>query len=154
MLNVQFKKLVPEAVLPTQGTPGSAGWDLHVLCGAHGNNRFPLYAGQAHLFRTGLALAIPPGLVGLVMPRSGLGVKHGITIGNGVGVIDSDYRGELMISLYNRNPAESGRSYLVTSGDRVAQILFMPYAAIGMEEVQTLDETARGVGGLGSTGKR
>lgn len=149
MQQLFFQKLDPNAIVPQQATPGAAGWDIHALCGA----AVPLYPNEAHLFRTGLALAIPAGLCGVVMPRSGLGVKHGIVLGNSLGLIDSDYRGELLVCLFNRNRSGS-KVYHVNPGERIAQIVFMPYAAVQWVERTELSATARGEGGLGSTGQQ
>ena len=106
--------------------------------------------GQTVLIHTGLALAIPKGYVGLIYARSGLATKQGLAPANKVGVIDADYRGELMVSLYNH----SGEERTVNSGDRIAQLVIAPYLTAAFEVAEELDDTARGEGGFGSTGTR
>jgi len=105
--------------------------------------------GEAYLVHTGLAMEIPAGYAGLIFARSGLAVKQGLAPSNKVGVIDADYRGEIMVSLYNH----SKEMRQISPGERIAQIVITPFLAAQWEEVQELQETQRGAGGFGSTGK-
>ncbi len=139
-------KLKQNAKLPTRGTPYAAGADLYALL----DEPIFIWPGQGVLVPTGLALAIPTGYVGLVVARSGLATRQGLAPANKVGVIDSDYRGELMVSLFNH----SEQMRTVESGDRVAQLVIVPYLAAGFQETDSLDETGRGVQGFGSTGMK
>lgn len=146
MQPLKIKKLHPNAVLPTRASDGSAGMDLYALLDA------PLTLEPRGLYRipTGIAIALPgPETVGLLFARSGLGVKHGISLSNAVGVIDSDYRGELVVGICNL----SDRPYTLTPGERFAQLVVMPVLLPAVEETDDLGETARGTGGFGSTGK-
>ena len=108
-----------------------------------------LEPGDSALFPTGLAAEIPQGHVGLIFTRSGLGVKHGVAVSNGVGVSDSDYRGELHVGLRNH----SREAYAIQPGERVAQLVILPVCLPELAEVEELSETARGQGGFGSTGR-
>lgn len=144
--NVQIKRLNKNAVLPTRGSEGAAGLDLYacieepVLLQPRGLYRIP----------TGVAVALPgPDTVGLIFARSGLGVKHGVSLSNAVGVIDSDYRGELIVGIGNTGET----SYLLSPGERFAQLVVMPVYQVDLVETDNLDETTRGAGGFGSTGK-
>ncbi|MGE5583272.1 MAG: dUTP diphosphatase [Bacillota bacterium] len=137
-----LKKNIP---LPTYATPGSAAMDLHACCEepliipARGRGKIP----------TGIAIEIPdPEMVALVFPRSGLASKYGISLSNAVGVIDSDYRGEIICLIQNNQD----RDFVVNPGDRIAQLGFFPIYKVSWEEVQELNETGRGDGGFGSTG--
>lgn len=146
MEEVLMQKLRPEAVLPRRATPGSAGYDL---CAAL-TEPLTLAPGEILPVPTGLALALPDATtVALVFARSGLSTRHGIALANGVGVIDSDYRGELLVSLKN----ESAVPYTVNPGDRIAQLLFMPVALPVLTETPDLPKTDRATGGFGSTGR-
>ena len=107
-------------------------------------------AGETALIHTGIAMAIPAGLAGLIYARSGLACKKGLAPANKVGVIDSDYRGEIMVALHNH----SSQDILVESGERVAQMIVTPYLVAAYTEVEQLDETVRGSGGFGSTGAK
>ncbi|MDD6789621.1 MAG: dUTP diphosphatase [Lachnospira sp.] len=140
---VRFIKLDPEAVVPAYGTEYSAGADLVSL------SDITIGPGETAFIHTGLALEIPSGLVGLVCARSGLASKHGIAPSNKVGVIDSDYRGEIMVSLHNH----SSKPWHIAKGDRAAQLILMPYIEADFEESDTLAKTERGTGGFGSTGR-
>ena len=142
---VAIKRLDPRAKLPAYGSPDAAGADLYALT----DGPVTVEPGQTVLIRTGLALAIPRGYVGLVYARSGLATRQGLAPANKVGVIDADYRGELMVSLYNH----SGEPRTVECGDRVAQLVIAPYLTAQFQETEELDDTARGAGGFGSTGK-
>lgn len=139
-------KLGREIPLPHFATPGSAAMDLCACI----DGEITLRAGQRQLVPTGLAMALPsPAYVALVCARSGLAARSGITMANGVGVIDSDYRGELKVALYN----ESQEDYVIRSGDRIAQLLVLPVVQPQLSFVEELDETQRGAGGFGSTGR-
>ncbi len=153
-MELKLKALSPkigtEIPLPSYATAGSAGMDLRACIDV------PLYlpgtaAGisNAALVPTGIAAAIPEGYVGLVFARSGLAVKHGVTLSNCVGVIDSDYRGEIKVGLVNL----SGKAYTIEPGERIAQMALMPVAQARITVAEELDDTDRGAGGFGSTGK-
>ena len=141
---VPVKLLDPRAKPPAYGSAGAAGADLYALA----DGPVPIAPGETVLIRTGLALAIPEGYVGLVFARSGLAAKQGLAPANKVGVIDADYRGELMVSLHNH----SGETRIVNSGDRVAQLVIAPYLTARFQPAEELDATRRGAGGFGSTG--
>lgn len=142
---LRMKKFRPEAVLPERKTEGSAGYDL-CACIAE---EFTLEPGELAVFPTGLGAEIPVGCAGMIFTRSGLGVKHGVAVSNGVGVIDSDYRGEIHVGLRN-----SGKvPYTIKPGERIAQLIIMPVCLPVPVEVDELSETQRGAGGFGSTGK-
>ena len=142
---VSVKRLDPRAKLPTYGSAAAAGADLYALT----DGPVTIAPGQTVLIHTGLALAIPQGYVGLVYARSGLATRQGLAPANKVGVIDADYRGELMVSLYNH----SGETRTVECGDRIAQLVIAPYLTARFQEAEELDDTERGKGGFGSTGK-
>lgn len=137
---MKVTKLHNDARIPEQATPGSAGYDLCAVTGA------TIYPDQRLLIKTGLSLAIPDGMVGIIKPRSGLAVKHGIdTL---AGVIDADYRGELGVLLINHGDAP----WHFNAGERVAQLVVVPCYHGACIEVSSLEETMRGDGGYGSTG--
>lgn len=144
-MKIKFKKVKPNAIVPRYATSGAAGMDL-CACLDH-----PVIIGRGDrmLIFTGLAVELPSAeYVALVYPRSGLASKHGITLANCVGVIDSDYRGEIGVCLYNtREP------YTINPGDRIAQLVITPVAQPEIEEVDELSDTVRGMGGFGSTGR-
>lgn len=144
---IRFQKLHPNAVIPQRATPGSAGLDL-VACM---EEPVLLPPGGRAMIPTGLAMAIPTAeWVGLVYARSGLAVRHGITLSNSVGVIDSDYRGEIRVGLCNLGQ----EPYTIQPGERIAQLVITPVLMPPVEEADELDNTERGTGGFGSTGKR
>lgn len=145
-LPVQVKILNNQAELPEYATPGSAGLDLKACI----EDTILLAPGQTTLIPTGLAMHISnPNVCAMIMPRSGLGHKHGIVLGNLVGLIDSDYQGELKISCWNRG--ESG--YTINPGDRIAQLVLVPVIKAQLELVQDFsDESLRGENGFGHTG--
>lgn len=148
-MQVKFKKLHPDAVTPTRATSGSAGWDLTALGFAYideEGEEFETYTGIAK-YRTGIAVEIPPGYVGLVFPRSSL-FKTGMDLTNCVGVIDSDYRGELAFIF---RVIDIGKKYDI--GNRIGQLVIIPCPAVELVEVEELSQTERGSGGFGSTGK-
>ena len=141
---LKIKKLREEAVLPERKTPGSAGYDL---CACIAGD-FTIEPGELVILPTGLAAEIPEGCAGMIFTRSGLGVKHGIAVSNGVGVIDSDYRGEIHVGLRNNSQI----AYTVSPGERIAQLIVMPVCLPEVVEIEELSETERGAGGFGSTG--
>ena len=135
-----------EFPLPAYATDGSAGLDLRACLDAP----LVLAPGETHLIRTGLAIHIAdPAFAGLVLPRSGLGHKHGIVLGNLVGLIDSDYQGELMVSCWNRGHD----SFTIQSGERIAQYVLVPVVQAEFRLVDAFDVTQRGAGGFGSSGR-
>lgn len=144
-MKVRIKKLTNSAIIPTYGSVGSAGGDLYCA----NENDVVIQPNQTVLISTGLAVEIPEGYVGLVYARSGLATKSGLAPANKVGVIDSDYRGEIKVALHNH----STESRTVCKGDRIAQMVIAPYLQVEYEEVEDLTDTNRGVGGFGSTGK-
>jgi dUTP pyrophosphatase len=132
--------------LPHYATPGSAGLDLRACLDAP----LVLAPGQAELIPTGIAIHIgDPGLAAMILPRSGLGHKHGIVLGNLVGLIDSDYQGPLMVSCWNRGSA----AFTVQPMERIAQLVIVPVVHAGFRRVEGFETSARGEGGFGSTGK-
>jgi len=142
-VTLRFARLHREARAPAQAHPGDAGYDL---CAAESAVLRP---GERASVGTGIAVAIPDGCAGLVLPRSGLAARHGITLPNAPGLIDSGYRGELRVLLLNTDPAEP---FGVSAGDRIAQLVLIRLEPAPLEEVESLEETARGLGGFGSTG--
>lgn len=133
--------------LPAYATPGSAGLDLRAAIDAP----LELAAGAAALVPTGLAIHIAdPSMCAVVLPRSGLGHRHGLVLGNGTGLIDADYQGPLMVSLWNR----SQDAYIVAPGDRIAQLVLLPVVRATLQVVDTFADSARGAGGFGHTGTR
>lgn len=145
-MELKIKKLDPRAQLPTRGTSGSAGLDLHALL----DLPITVPAGGRISVPTGIAIGLPsPETVGLVFARSGLAVKHGLCLSNGVGVIDSDYTGEIKVGLVNLSESP----YELQPGERIAQLVVMPVLLPQLTEVEELQETCRGAGGFGSTGR-
>lgn len=150
MTTLQVKILDPrlgESIpMPAYATTGSAGLDLCACI----DGELALEPGQTHLIPTGLAVYIAdPALAALILPRSGLGHKHGIVLGNLVGLIDSDYQGQLFVSAWNR----SDKPYTMIEGERIAQLVLVPVVQADFSVVDTFEETERGTGGYGSTGK-
>jgi dUTP pyrophosphatase len=141
--DLEFKLVGANAQLPTRAHEGDAGLDLYAAEAAR------LMPGRRESVGTGLAVALPGGHAGLVLPRSGLAARHGITLVNAPGLIDSGYRGEIRILLLNTDPEEP---VLIETGDRIAQLLVVPYAALTPVEAATLEESDRGEGGFGSSG--
>ncbi len=140
---LRVRCLDARAVVPARAHPDDAGLDLCALDGG------ALAPGERASVRTGLAVALPPGHAGLVLPRSGLAARHGITLVNAPGLIDEGYRGELRILLLNTDP---GTSFTWEAGDRIAQLVIVAVAPAAPVEVDALDDTGRGTGGFGSTG--
>lgn len=143
---VSVKLLDPRAKLPAYGSPGAGGADLYVLT----SGPVAIAPGETVPLRTGIALAIPQGYVGLVYARSGLACKRGLAPANKVGVIDADYRGEVVVFLHNHGSAPQ----VVEDGDRVAQLVITPCLAAQFTQADELDGTERGSGGFGSTGRK
>lgn len=147
--SLQLKVLNPrigtEIPLPAYATEGSAGMDLRACI----EQPITLQPGATYLVPTGIAIYIEnPGLAAMILPRSGLGHKHGLVLGNLVGLIDSDYQGELMVSCWNR----SGVAYTISPGERIAQLILIPVAQAKISVVETFLATTRGAGGFGHTG--
>lgn len=148
MTKVQVKILDPQMAehLPQYATTGSAGLDLRACI----NQAMTITPGQTELIPTGMAIHIADNsLCGMILPRSGLGHKHGIVLGNLVGLIDSDYQGQLFISIWNRGNTE----FILNPMERIAQLVIVPVVQVGFEVVDEFHESDRGTGGFGSTGK-
>ena len=141
--NVNIKKLTPDAIIPTYGTEYSAGADLY----SGMTEAVTIKPGTTEFIKTGIAMEIPAGLVGLIYARSGMACKKGVAPANKVGVIDSDYRGEIIVALYNHSDA----AVTIEPGDRVAQIVLAPYITAAFNEVQELSDTVRGDSGSGKS---
>lgn len=144
-MTVQFKKLHENAKTPTYGSVGAAGADLYAIS----DGEIVVLSGTTVLVHTGIAVQIPEGYVGLVFARSGLASKKGLAPANKVGVIDSDYRGEIMVALHN----QTNTVQTVSSGDRIAQLVVVPCMQAAFEEADELTDTVRGAGNFGSTGR-
>lgn len=143
---IKFKKVHPKAQEPVYATAGSAAFDLYICL----DNSTYLNPGECKIISTGLAIEIPEYHAALVLPRSGLGAKQGIVLGNLVGLIDSDYRGTWGISVWNRN--HNGEAFKISNGDRLAQVIIVPIVLADFEEVDQLVDTVRSNNGFGSTG--
>lgn len=141
---VRIKKLNDKAVVPSYGTAFSAGADLYALL----QESVVIEPGDTFLVHTGIAMEIPEGYAGLIYARSGLATKKGLAPANKVGVIDADYRGEIMVPLHNH----SKKAAEIENGERIAQIVITPFLTAEFVETESLDETERGAGGFGSTG--
>ena len=144
--SVNIKKIDEKAVIPAYGSEFSAGADLYACSGED----TVIEPHQTVMIHTGLAMEIPEGYVGLVCARSGMASKRGLAPANKVGVVDSDYRGEIMVALHNHSDIEA----VVEDGERVAQIVIVPYLAAEFTVKEELGETVRGTGGFGSTGTK
>ena len=145
-MKVYFKKLDPRAKIPTYGTNYSAGADLRALI----DNPITIMPNESVLVHTGVAVSIPIGYVGLVYARSGISCKRGLAPSNKVGVIDADYRGEIMVSLHNHSTTEQ----TIEPYERIAQMVITPFIHCEYAETDNLDDTERGSGGFGSTGRQ
>ena len=145
-MTLPVRKTHPAAILPTYASAGAAGADL---CALPAGEAVTVEPGMTVFLHTGLSVAIPEGYVGLVCARSGMACKRGLAPANKVGVIDSDYRGEIMVALHNHGETPQ----TVDPGDRIAQLLILPVITADFAEAMTLDDTVRGAGGFGSTGK-
>lgn len=148
-MNVKLKllddRLGNDIALPEYATDGSAGMDLRACL----DESLTIQPGETHLIPTGLSIHIDdPGMAAVILPRSGLGHKHGIVLGNLVGLIDSDYQGQLFVSCWNRGQD----SFTINIGDRIAQLMFVPVVQAAFEIVSDFDTSARAEGGFGHTG--
>lgn len=144
---VKVKKLEDGASLPSYGSACAAGADLRAYTAGETVTIAP---GETKFIRTGLAVEIPDGFVGLIYARSGIACKRGLAPANKVGVVDSDYRGEVMVALHNHSALDAQ----IEDGERIAQLVIAPYLTVDFEEADELDDTERGEGGFGSTGKK
>lgn len=166
-MEIKFKKLSKDATAPTRGSSCAAGWDLYSTHSAE------IEGGATQLIHTGVAVEIPEGYFGAIYARSGLATKQGLAPANCVGIIDSDYRGEVMVALHNNNsPAKFGKIQVtedickiglqhdytstkeISKGDRIAQLIIQKFEDITLVEVEKLSNTGRGEGGFGSTGTK
>jgi dUTP pyrophosphatase len=143
---IRLKKLCENAMIPTYGTAYSAGADLYACT----DTPITIAAGQTVLVKTGIAMEIPEGYAGFIYARSGLATKRGLAPANKVGVIDADYRGEIMVALHNH----SGQEQTIESGERIAQLVIAPFLTAQFILSDELNETVRGSGGFGSTGTK
>ncbi len=143
--NVKIKKLNEKAIIPTYGSECAAGADLYSAM-----DEVTVAPHETFLVKTGIAMEIPEGFAGLIYARSGLATKRSLAPANKVGVIDSDYRGEIMVALHNHSDVPQ----TVAAGERIAQIIITPYVSAVFEEADELSDTARGEGGFGSTGTK
>lgn len=151
-MKLKIKKLHPDAVIPKYQTAGASGFDLHAL------EDITIAYGQTVLVKTGLSVAVEPGYELQVRPRSGLSLKTGLRVANAPGTVDADYRGEVCVIMTNtRNAIQAGTGFpapeVIKKGDRIAQGVICPVLQVEFVEVEDLDETDRGAGGYGSTGK-
>ena len=146
MPKIAVKKLDERAVLPTYGSAYSAGADLYAVC----DGDIEFLPGETKFVKTGLAMEIPEGYAGLIYARSGLACKRGLAPANKVGVVDSDYRGEVMVALHNH----SAQPQTVAEGERIAQLVIAPFLKADFVQTEELTDTVRGEGGFGSTGRK
>lgn len=144
IVKIGLKKLTDTAKMPSRGSDQAAGYDLR----ADSDHAVTIPAHETVMVDTGLSMAIPDGYFGAIFARSGLAAKRQLRPGNCVGVIDSDYRGPIIVALHN----DSEEDRVIDPYERIAQIVIMPYLAVEFSEVENLDDTARGDGGFGSTG--
>jgi dUTP pyrophosphatase len=146
LIRVLDPRIGREIPLPGYATDGSAGLDLRACL----DTPITLEPGQTHLVPTGFAIHLEdPGLAAVLLPRSGLGHKHGIVLGNLVGLIDSDYQGQVMVSVWNRGD----HPFTISPGERIAQMIIVPVVQVELEVVPEFSESARGAGGFGSSGR-
>ena len=145
-MEVKIKKLKEEAIIPTQGSEYAAGYDLYACV----DNEVTILPHETKIIPIGLAMEIPVGYAGLIYARSGLATKRGLAPANKVGVIDSDYRGEVMVALHNHTNIEQK----IDRDERIAQIVITPFLKVEFKEAKSLEDTTRGVGGFGSTGTK
>lgn len=145
--DVRVKKLDDRAIIPTYGSEFSAGADLYAITDGESLSIQP---NDTVLIHTGIAMEIPEGFGGFIFARSGLATKRGLAPANKVGVIDADYRGEIMVALHNHSDKEA----VISNGERIAQLVIMPFIAADFIESQELSETVRAAGGFGSTGTK
>ncbi|MBE7100351.1 MAG: dUTP diphosphatase [Clostridiales bacterium] len=146
MPKIAVKKLNEKAILPTYGSEFSAGADLYALC----EEDILFLPGETKFVHTGLAMEIPEGYAGLIYARSGLACKRGLAPANKVGVVDADYRGEVMVALHNHSDSVQK----ISAGERIAQLVVTPFLKAEFFEEETLSDTVRGEGGFGSTGRK
>lgn len=144
-MDIKILKLRDSAIIPTHATPGAAGYDLHACL----NSDVSISRGQLLKIPCGFALETPPGFAAFIFPRSGLATKYGISLANVVGVVDSDYRGELQVCLTR---ISDGDPYVIHNGDRIAQLIVMKVESLNFVSVSQLSDSDRGKGGFGSTG--
>ena len=155
IIPMRVKLLSPNAKVPTRSSNGAAGYDLYAdnikeVCDDFpSNNRILLFPGQTLKVGTGIAIELPKCTFGAIYARSSLGVNHGIAPSNCVGIVDEDYRGEIVVALHNH----SNSVFIFDYGDRIAQLVIQPYIAADISIVDNLSDTERGNGGFGSTGK-
>ena len=142
---IKIKRVHPDAKLPAYATPDAAGADLYALA----ETTIEIPAGKTVTVHTGISMAIPEGCVGLLFARSGLAIKQDLAPANKVGVIDSDYRGEILVALHNHGE----HTRIIENHDRVAQLAIIPYVTADLVETDSLDDTVRGSNRFGSTGK-
>ena len=145
-LKVKIKKLNEKAIIPTYGSPYAAGADLYACL----DEDIVIEPGKTAFIKTGLALELPVGLAAFIYARSGLACKRGLAPANKVGVVDSDYRGEVMVALHNHSTVEQK----ISAGERIAQLVVAPFLKATFTEAEELNETVRGEGGFGSTGTK
>lgn len=143
---VRIKKLDERAVVPSYGSEYAAGFDLYAVL----DEDVTIKSGETFLVHTGLAMEIPVGYAGMIFARSGLATKKGLAPANKVGVVDSDYRGEVMVALHNHSLEDR----VISHGERIAQMVIMPFYKANFVEVSELSDTIRGEGGFGSTGTK
>lgn len=142
-MSIQFQRLHPDAQLPSRANPGDAGLDLRSVIDVQ------VAPGERVMVPTGLAVAVPEGFAGLVLPRSGMATRYGLTLANAPGLIDAGYRGEVICAVVN---LDREHPVHISAGDRIAQLLVVPFATDEPEWADELPETARGQGGFGSSG--
>lgn len=145
-IRILDRRLGTEFPLPAYATSGSAGLDLRACV----DEPLVLEAGRAELIPTGMAIHLAdPGLAAVILPRSGLGHKHGVVLGNLVGLIDSDYQGQLMVSCWNR----AHQPFVIQPGERIAQLVVVPVVQVALEVVESFEDSSRGAGGFGHSGR-
>lgn len=143
--NIKFKKLSDNATTPTRGSAAAAGWDLYAAC----EEPVTIKPHEVVKISTDLSFELPPNTFAGIFPRSGLATKQGLRLANCTGICDADYRGPYIVALYN----DSNEEKTVTQGDRIAQMILLPFYPMELQEVEELSDTERGEGGFGSTGK-
>lgn len=146
MVQVRVKKLRQDAVMPKYGSPYAAGADIYACI----DEDVIIASGETKMISSGIAIELPENTVALIYARSGLASKRGLAPANKVGVVDCDYRGEIMVALHNH----SGESQTIEKGERIAQMVITPYYAASFAEADELSDTVRGEGGFGSTGRK
>lgn len=147
-MNLHIKKLHENAITPTYGSAGAACFDLYAVID-NDVGADAILPGCHYVVRTGLAVEVPPGHVLQIYSRSGHGFKHGVRLANGTGIVDSDYRGEVIVCLHNDNPYDA---FVINNGDRIAQAMLMPVPRATFHVVEQISITDRGAGGFGSSG--